>query len=164
MDSNSELKSNESKNSTKVEKKEKIMDLDNQVLVRGDTPEDIKERCLQLCKDYLSGNWIKQTVDTINVRRISGGLVNQLYYCGICEPLDTQGVPQEVAIKLYGEDVINKTVDNFINDKLNHVIIGLMFSNNGLGPKIYGHFEGGIIQKYYQVLYIYLQTVFILGD
>ena len=38
-----------------------------------------QEKCLKLCQDYLSGNWNRQTMDTIEVRRVSGGLTNQLY-------------------------------------------------------------------------------------
>ena len=128
-------------------------------LIRGETPEDIKERCLQLCRDYLAHNWIQQTVDSIQVRRITGGLSNQLYYCGVNEPSLTSTAPQEVAIRLYGNKLYNNMTGD-ANEKLNDrsserlsdVITSLMLSETQLGPKIYGLFEDGQIQHYYQVL------------
>ncbi|XP_054157318.1 choline/ethanolamine kinase-like [Oppia nitens] len=121
---------------------------DNIELVRGETPIDINDQCLQLCKDYLSGEWIQQTVDTITVRRITGGLTNQIYYCGINEPNMTSKVPQEVAVKLYGEKYLKNSNENY--ERLNDVIIDLMVSENEIGPKIYAIFEHGELQKYYK--------------
>ncbi|XP_054157315.1 uncharacterized protein LOC128955668 [Oppia nitens] len=124
------------------------LDLDKIDLVRGETPIDINDQCLQLCKDYLSGEWIQQTVDTITVTRITGGLTNQIYYCGINEPNPTSKVPQEVAVKLYGKKFIKNSSDNY--ERLPDVIIDLMISENQLGPKVYAIFEHGQIIKYYK--------------
>ena len=124
------------------------MDFTKLELIRGETPSDIKERCLQLCKDYLSGNWSQQTLDTIDVRRVTGGLMNQLYYCGINEPNNGEGVPQEVAIRLYGPNIFEFCDKHRIRD----TIVSLIFSQKNLGPKIYGVFEGGLIQKFYKVI------------
>ncbi|CAG2175787.1 unnamed protein product, partial [Oppiella nova] len=115
-------------------------------LTRGETPADIKDKCLQLCSDYLSGNWKQQTVDTIEVRRISGGLTNQIYYCGITSPSkESVGVPQEVAVRLYESHHFDKD-----NSRLSDVVVGQLVSDNKLGPKVYGFFEGGQIQAYYK--------------
>ncbi|CAG2177472.1 unnamed protein product, partial [Oppiella nova] len=125
--------------------------------IRGQTPHDIKERCLQLCRDYLAHNWIQQTVDSIQVRRITGGLTNQLYYCGVNEPSLTSTAPQEVAIRLYGNKLYNnmtgdanETLNDRSSERLSDVITSLMLSETQLGPKIYGLFEDGQIQHYYQ--------------
>ena len=128
------------------------LDFNKLDLILGDTPEDINNKCLQLCKDYLSGNWTQQTLDTIEVRRVSGGLTNQLYYCGIKNPLNKSDVPQEVAIRLYGPKHFNKG-ENPGNERLTDTIISIMISENKLGPKIYGLFESGQIQQFYHVLY-----------
>ncbi|XP_054157317.1 choline kinase A2-like [Oppia nitens] len=122
--------------------------LNNMDLYRGDTPTDINDQCLQLCKDYLSGEWIQQTVDTITIKRITGGLTNQLYYCGINEPNPTSKVPQEVVIRFYGKKHIKNSSDNY--ERLSDVIIDLMVSENQLGPKVYAIFEHGQIIKYYK--------------
>ncbi|XP_054157311.1 uncharacterized protein LOC128955663 [Oppia nitens] len=120
----------------------------NTELYRGETPIDINDQCLQLCKDYLSGEWIQQTVDTIAVRRITGGLMNQLYYCGINDQNITSKVPQEVAILFYGEKITKAKDNNY--ERLNDVIIDLMVSENQIGPKVCALFEHGQIQHYYQ--------------
>ena len=125
------------------------LDFSQLELIRGETPPDINEKCLQLCKDYLSGNWSQQTVDTIVVKRITGGMVSQLYYCGIKEPDNNEDVPQEVAIKLYGKN----SSESFESSRIRDVVIALVFSEKNIGPKIYGLFEEGQIQKYYKVKY-----------
>ena len=125
------------------------LDLTQVELIRGETPSDINEKCLQLCKHYLSGNWSQQTVDTIVVKRITGGMINQLYYCGIKEPDNNENVPQEVAIKLYGKNLF----ESFESSRTRDVVIALIFMDKNLGPKIYGLFEEGQIQKYYKVKY-----------
>ncbi|CAG2101433.1 unnamed protein product [Medioppia subpectinata] len=117
----------------------------------GPTPPDIKEKCLHLCRDYLGGVWLNITVADIIVKRITGGLVNQLYYCGINEDKQTsdEKVPQEVSIRLYQ----NKLLINFNNkgyERLTDVIIAQLLSEKQLGPKIYGLFESGQIMKYYK--------------
>ena len=126
------------------------LDFDKIDLLKGETPADIKERCLKMCQDYLTGNWIQQTLDTIEVTRVSGGLTNQLYYCAIINKCEKEAVPQEVAIRLYGHKYYD-SCDNENNERLSDVIIGLMVSEKDLGPKIYGIFEEGQIQQFYKV-------------
>ena len=125
------------------------LDFSKVELVRGQTPADIKEKCLQLCKDYLSGNWSQQTIDSIEVNRITGGLMNQLYYCGIKEPNTEEVVPQEVTVRLYGLNIFDFCDPQRIRD----TVISLIFSEQKLGPKVYGIFEGGLIQKFYKVYF-----------
>ncbi|XP_054157304.1 choline/ethanolamine kinase-like [Oppia nitens] len=126
------------------------IDLDKLELLRGDTPDDIKDQCLKLCQQYLAGNWLQQTVDTIKIERVSGGMTNQLYYCGIVDKSDDkQEVPQQVAVRLYGPKYFNnKDCDG--NERLTDVVIALMVSQNKLGPKIYGIFDCGQIQAFYK--------------
>ena len=123
------------------------LDFDKIELVSGETPTDIKDKCLQLCKDYLSGNWAQQTIDSIQVRRITGGLINQLYYCGISQPNNSEDVPQEVAVRLYGDNILGSD-----EGRLRDTVLALIFSEKNLGPKVYGLFEGGQILKYYKVI------------
>jgi len=128
------------------------LDLGKIEIFRGATPQDIKQRCHQLCKDYIGGNWLKVNTDEIEVKRLSGGFTNQLYYCAISKPVQPIGdEPQEVAIRLYGgKHFINVGCEE--NERLTDVVIALLVSQYKLGPKIYGLFEGGQIQQYYKVL------------
>jgi len=156
----------ETENNTKTKKMMKDMtslgDLEDLNPIRGETPVDIRERCLQLCRDYLSGNWRQQTVDTIDVRRVSGGMTNQMYYCGItCPSKEHQsvGVPQEVAVRLYGPKYFNNS-DCDGNERLTDVIVSVMVSQNNLGPKVYALFDGGQIQAYYKVCMYFIPKCF----
>jgi hypothetical protein len=115
---------------------------------KGETPVDIRGKCLRLCQEHLGGVWLEQTIDTIQLRRISGGLTNQLYYCSVAQPSAEAVVPEEVAIRLYGLKYINNEEEN---ERLTDVITALMVSDMGLGPKIYGIFEQGQIQAFYKV-------------
>ncbi|XP_054156997.1 choline/ethanolamine kinase-like [Oppia nitens] len=126
------------------------VDFDKLELLRGETPDDIRDQCLKLCQQYLAGNWLQQSTDTIKVVRVSGGMTNQLYYCGIVDKSDdNQEVPQQVAVRLYGPKYFNnKDCDG--NERLTDVVIALMVSQNKLGPKIYGIFDGGQIQAFYK--------------
>ena len=116
---------------------------------RGETPEDITEQCLVLCQNYLAGIWTQQTVDSIHVKRLSGGLTNQLYYCALNDPSISDGVPHEVALRFYGPKHFNN--EDGGNERLTDMIIALMISENKLGPKIYGIFENGQIQNFIKV-------------
>ena len=126
------------------------LDFNKVELIRGETSEDISDKCLKLCQDYLAGDWINQTLDTIQVKRVSGGLTNQLYHCAITTPNVSSKTPQEVAVRLYGPKYWEPTGTEG-NERLPDVIICTMISQNKLGPHVYGMFEGGQILKYYKV-------------
>ena len=126
------------------------LDQNRNELTNSQISDDIKDKCLALCQKYLSGSWRRQTVATIDVHRIPGGLSNQMYYCGIKNPVNSPSkVPQEVTIRLYGPKhfVPFGQIDARVNDNL----IGVFVSVNNLGPKVHGIFEDGQIQRYYRV-------------
>ena len=112
----------------------------------GQTPDDIKEKCLKLCQDYLSGVWLTQTIDNITVERLTGGMLNQLYYVSINSLTngvnghveEDNGIPTEVAIKLTQKKEFLDESDIEEKERLMaELVVNLMVSENGLGPKIY---------------------------
>ena len=119
---------------------------------RGETPDGIKQQCFKLCQDYLAGNWLQVGLDDVEVKRLSGGLTNQLYYSAINEGkrVNDTKEPQEVAIRLYSAKHYNN-YDQSANERLTDTVIAILVSENGIGPKIYGIFDGGQIQGYYKV-------------
>ena len=143
---NDELKSFKDVQSLSFEE----LDLSKIEIIRGNTPQDIQQKCLQLCQNYLSGEWCQQTVNSIQVKRVTGGFTNQLYHCAIIESNPSSEVPQEVAIRLYGPKYFD-TCSNDGNERLSDVVIGTLVSNNKIGPHLYGVFDEGQIQKYYKV-------------
>ena len=135
------------------------IDFSKITLQRGTTPQDIEQKCFDLCRNYLGGVWLKLTIDEVEVKRLSGGLTNQLYYCGINEDKRSDAKePQEVAIRLYEDKHFNNS-ENETNKRLTDTIIALMVSQNGLGPKIYGLFESGQIMRYYKVFQLILISI-----
>ena len=125
-------------------------------LVRGETPEGIEQKCFLLCKEYLGGVWLTLTLNEVKVKRVSGGLTNQLYYCAINEDKRSKDneEPHEVAIRFYQDKRFNYG-DYETNERLSDTVIAIMVSENGIGPKIYGIFDNGQIQKYYKVTSIF---------
>ncbi|XP_054157312.1 choline/ethanolamine kinase-like [Oppia nitens] len=116
--------------------------------IRGETPADINDKCLQLCKDYLAGDWLNQTLDTIEVTRISGGFSNQLYRCAISNPINLDK-PHEVAVRLYQSKWFN-TENSGGFERLNDIVVEILISQHKLGPKVLGLFDGGEIQLFYK--------------
>ena len=115
-------------------------------------PTDLKKQCLCLCQQYLAGNWTKLTLDDMEIKRISGGMMNMVYHCKIPDNLrDESTEPKEVAIRLYGNKYDFKTLkmtDNTLEDNIKY----LLLSESGFGPKVYGVAPTGVIQKYYKVI------------
>jgi len=119
-------------------------------ITRGETPEDIDDKCFKLCGEYLGGIWNQITKEQINVRRITGGYTNQLYYCGLAEGIKPIGdEPKEVSIKIYGKKWF---MSNQNNERLSDMVIILLASEHNLGPKIYGVWNDGEIGEYIEVI------------
>jgi len=119
-------------------------------LIRGQTPEDIKQQCHQLCKEYIGGVWNDISSDQFNLNRISGGLTNQLYCCSLNSDLIAKNnCPKEVVIRLYGKKHFNNLDQD--NERHSDSIVSLIMSTNKLGPKLYGVFSGGEILQHIQV-------------
>jgi hypothetical protein len=129
--------------------------IDFSQIFRGETPEDIEHKCFDLCQKYLGGVWLRVSIDEIEVKRLSGGFTNQLYYCAINKNIKPIGdEPQEVAILIYGrKHVLSPGCVG--NERLTDVVIALLVSEYKLGPKIYGLFENGQIQSFYKVLVLF---------
>ncbi|XP_054157294.1 choline/ethanolamine kinase-like [Oppia nitens] len=116
-------------------------------LERGQTIDNFKQKCYELCQQYLGGIWLDTTIDEVEVRRLSGGLTNQLYYCAINKKTvntSDDDIPHEVVVRFYQEKHFSE------NERMSDTVIAVLISGNNLGPKLYGIFPGGQIQKYYQ--------------
>jgi choline/ethanolamine kinase len=126
------------------------IDFEKVEILRGETPEDIIQKCLVLCKDYLGGIWAKISVENIELQRITGGFSNQIYHCALKQSVEPIGdEPREVALRFYGEKQSN--LDCETNNRINDAIISVLMSEHNLGPKIYGIFPDGEIQQYCKV-------------
>lgn len=85
----------------------KSLDLKPEDLIRGTTPEDIENRCVDLVKTYIGGSWSNISLADVVVTRISGGLTNQLYRVHLKDTVKRvenniyPDEPSDVAIKIY---------------------------------------------------------------
>ncbi len=125
-------------------------------IIRGEAPENIEQRCLTLCQDYIGGVWkTAKTTENITVTRITGGLTNQLYRVQLnsaqkCADTNSNDVPTDVAVKLY----IKKHVtigDDGVDDRLNDNIVLTLMSQTKIGPRVLGIFKEGNIQVFHEV-------------
>lgn len=143
--------------SEKTGEKSSWLDISPDQWMRGEALPDVEVKCMKLCANYLGGSWIQVTdhVQDLEVRRITGGLTNQLYYVGLRQHIPTEvDEPREVAIKFYQPKLAPP--EDGHNERLSDVIIVLLASQLGIGPRIYGLFDEGMIQSYHQVVYIFL--------
>ena len=126
-------------------------------LIRGETPANLEQRCLELCQSYIGGSWLgAKDVEHVEVKRITGGLTNQLYKVVLKDSVlrVSNGVypdePSVVAVKLYQE----KHMKNYSEqdaERLNDIIVLTIMSEAGLSPKVYGIFGDGFIQAFVEV-------------
>jgi choline/ethanolamine kinase len=121
---------------------------------RGITPVNIRQTCFQLCNDFLFGDWNKISAESMEFKRISGGLTNQIFYCALPDQLKSrENEPNQVLIKFYESKhtTIKSEGSEQKDERFNDNIISLITARYGLGPKIFGIFNGGIIMEFINV-------------
>ncbi|UXI20513.1 differentially expressed in FDCP 8 [Sarcoptes scabiei] len=140
---------------------ETIADLDKELWIRGKTPDDIDEKCFDLCQRYMMiyPRWKRfcNRVENLKIRRITGGLTNQLYLVCLKFNADDdedhcEHVEDQVTIKFHLTKHLKvnmNKVDTF-EDRINDFIVSLMVSERQIGPKIYGIDRNALIQAYYE--------------
>lgn len=106
---------------------------------------DIRERAQKLCSEYLRGAWKKISSQELDIRKVSGGLSNLLYYCalpGSQQPI--HGEPTRVLLRIYGQLHGEKALEGLVTES----VIFTMLSENQRGPRLLGVFPGGRIEEY----------------
>lgn len=121
--------------------------------IRGETPSNIQEKCLKLCQMYIGKQWNNVTSpESIKVSRITGGLSNQLYRVQLKEQNITETHAEnlyDVTVKIY-QPKIPKCYEPEDGERLNDTIVLTLISQIGLGPKVYGIFNDGVIQAFHK--------------
>ena len=121
--------------------------------VKGHDQAADNNKCLDICKQYLSGFWLNLGLEDIEVERLSGGISNHIYRCkAINNTGDDRKVPREVVIRLYGEEYESFNIGD-LSTPLTNAIKVTMLAHADIGPKVYGVFEQGQLLKYYKVYY-----------
>ncbi|KAG1689338.1 Choline/ethanolamine kinase [Nymphon striatum] len=103
----------------------------------------MKEKAYNLCKAFLGGAWKKIPLDDMVFKRISGGITNLLYYCGLPDYCETENEPVDCLYRQYGR-IHGKGGDAICTEN----VIFMLLSERKLGPKLYGVFEEGRLEEY----------------
>ena len=73
----------------------------------GDIPENITSLALKTCQEHIGLSWDTIDETQLILRRITGSLTNQLYYCGIPDDVPSEhDEPREMVLMIYGKKLI----------------------------------------------------------
>lgn len=145
-----------------------ILELDPEEWLRGETLSNVEQRCLDLCNQFIGGSWAQATnaEKDLEVKRIAGGLTNQIYKVALKDHVKTvpnpiyEDEPRAVAIKFYQPKHF-QTVDGK-DERLSDTIILLIASQLSIGTRIYGFFDNGVIQHFYKVRSLFYLATYLL--
>uniref|UniRef100_A0AC34EZN8 Choline kinase n=1 Tax=Panagrolaimus sp. ES5 TaxID=591445 RepID=A0AC34EZN8_9BILA len=124
----------ENKNSFK-----NLLDLSN--ICINEVDPIFKKTIVKYCGDFLGGCWKEVNPDDVKIEKLDGGTVNLILLCSLPESFHPSKLkePIKVVFRIYckpDSDIISETV------------ICSILAEKGLGPKLYGIFEGGRIEEY----------------
>lgn len=125
---------------------------------------EMRDVATKICREYLSGAWKTISSEEIQVKRISGGLSNFLYYVSLpkietsCGSNSTKRarkesyhnmtnldkVPCSVLLRIYGQTHGEHALETMLTES----IVFALLSERQLGPKLHGIFPGGRIEQY----------------
>lgn len=125
---------------------------------------DMRDIAARICRDYLTGAWKTIPAEDLQLKRISGGLSNFLYYVGLPDqqngsfPRPSSNCykrprkdsysnmlePKEVLLRIYGQTHGESALESMLTES----VVFTLLSERKLGPKLHGIFPGGRIEQY----------------
>ncbi|CAO1346148.1 unnamed protein product [Diamesa tonsa] len=130
---------------------------------------EMRDIAARICRDYLTGAWKTISAEEIQLKRISGGLSNFLYYVSLPDnknemitagslPRTTYSSskrprkdsyhnilePREVLLRIYGQTHGESALETMLTES----VVFTLLSERRLGPKLHGIFPGGRIEQY----------------
>ncbi|EFO98649.1 hypothetical protein CRE_20375 [Caenorhabditis remanei] len=93
----------------------------------------ILEKVIQLGSDFIGGEWKTVKKSQVNVSRILGGQSNHMFH------VTSSNSATEYLLRIHRQGD-----SHVFTDTVNFAI----FSERGLGPKLYGFFEGGRMEEF----------------
>lgn len=130
----------------------------------------MRDIAARICRDYLTGAWKTIPAEDLQLRRISGGLSNFLYYVSLPEDHQQRSdtprsnyssgsssskrarkdsyssmlEPKEVMLRIYGQTHGEHALETMLTES----VVFTLLSERKLGPKLHGIFPGGRIEQY----------------
>ncbi|XP_058820251.1 choline/ethanolamine kinase isoform X2 [Topomyia yanbarensis] len=130
------------------------------------SPAEMRDIAARICRDYLTGAWKTIPAEELQMKRISGGLSNFLYYVSLPEhyksdsprtsfssnsskrprkdSYSTMLEPKEVLLRIYGQTHGEHALETMLTES----VVFTLLSERKLGPKLHGIFPGGRIEQY----------------
>ncbi|CAG9806187.1 unnamed protein product [Chironomus riparius] len=125
---------------------------------------EMRDVATRVCREYLSGAWKNISSDEIQVKRMSGGLSNFLYYVSLPNNNESNTIddstistkrtrkesyhnimePTKVLLRIYGQSHGENALENMLTES----VVFALLSERQLGPKLHGIFPGGRIEQY----------------
>jgi len=128
---------------------------------------------LSLCRDFLGGPWESATINDFKYTCLNQGFGNRLFVCEIvrdeCQHSRQQqntigcvtqlqnrrddnktgeSIPTRILVRFYGGNVLPKNNPIRSLNETTEVLVFHYLGVHGLGPKLYGSFEGGRLEEY----------------
>lgn len=130
------------------------------------SPTEMRDIAARICRDYLTGAWKTIPAEELQLKRISGGLSNFLYYVSLPEQHGGNSPkatftsnaskrlrkdsctnllePKEVLLRIYGQTHGEHALESMLTES----VVFTLLSERKLGPKLHGIFPGGRIEQY----------------
>ncbi|CAG2178283.1 unnamed protein product, partial [Oppiella nova] len=94
----------------------------------------------ELCKTHLGGHWSDVSADQLDIKRLTGGIINKSYCCSL--PQSAQTGHDKVFIRF------NVDSPGRFFDKTHELVENIFASQADISPKILGIFGNGFITEY----------------
>jgi len=108
--------------------------------------EKVREKAYQLCKEYLQGAWKMVSAKQLEIRQISGGLSNLVFYVGLPQGMQrTFREPPSILLRLFGE--LSQTPLHHYR-MITETVVFTMLAERNLGPRLFGVFPGGRLEEF----------------
>ncbi|XP_065078748.1 choline/ethanolamine kinase isoform X2 [Ochlerotatus camptorhynchus] len=124
----------------------------------------MRDIAARICRDYLTGAWKTIPAEDLQLKRISGGLSNFLYYVRLPDQQNGSSPkpssncykrprkdsysnllePKEVMLRIYGQTHGESALESMLTES----VVFTLLSERKLGPKLHGIFPGGRIEQY----------------
>jgi thiamine kinase-like enzyme len=107
-----------------------------------------KVDALSLVSSFFPEEWAKTDINTIELKRITGGLINRLHLLARSNVATNE--PYKILIRHFGtnDDVEEPTGDSISLSSAQQAIVYWEMSRRGWGPQVYGIFPGGRLEEW----------------
>ena len=109
-----------------------------------------------LCQDFLGGeDWTRATLQDFEYKVLNQGFGNRLFVCQVktqdktnYKKKKSNDIPVRVLVRFYGGNVLPRKNPIRSLNETTEVLLFSLLGTKGLGPQIFGCFEGGRIEEY----------------